>query len=84
MTAAVNWIDAVAFTFAPYPDTEDIVQDRLKGIVHYAFVNFTKTSFQPEKKVTYNSREYVVRMIKVEANRDFANLAKFLNSFKAS
>ena len=74
----VNWVDGVAFIIGVLPETEDIVRDKLNGRLHYAFVSFTRTSYEPEKNVEMNGHKYVVRLQKAEMNRDLVDLADFL------
>ena len=75
---AVSWVDGIAFVFGAFPDTPEVVKDKLDGKIHFALVNFTRMSYQPEKKVTVGNRDYIVRMIKAEENPDFVNLVSFL------
>jgi len=38
----VRWIDGVLFGFRPFEETPEIVRDRLQGIIHWSFLNFTQ------------------------------------------
>lgn len=75
----VQWADGIAFVFQPMPDTENVLNDKVNGILHYNIVQFARTSYYPEKKVTWQGRDHTVRMNKNEKNADFINLAKFLS-----
>jgi hypothetical protein len=79
---AVQWADEVAFLISFLPDTPEVVQEKMKGVIHYGFVQFTKTSYQEQKKVTFGGRDRVVKLVKADKNPDFVNLCKFLNGFK--
>jgi len=81
-TAGVLWIDGIAFTFGEFPDTPEIVSEKLKGRLHKAIVWFTETSFQPEKRIQVNGRDTVVRLARADGNRDFVNLVEFLKTFR--
>ncbi|QQG48545.1 MAG: hypothetical protein HY247_07330 [archaeon] len=78
---AVSWIDGVAFVIVPFGATPETVEENLKGIVHYALVLFTETSFQEEKKVTMGGREFVVKLAKADSNPNLVELVKFLKSW---
>ncbi len=81
-TAGVAWIDGIAFAFGEFPDTPEIVEEKLKGRLHKAIVWYTETSFQAEKKAQVNGRDTVVKLGKAENNKDFVNLVEFLKTFK--
>ncbi len=70
------------FTIGEFPLTPETVGEMLHGKIHYGNVTFTRTSYQSEKKVTWNGREYVVKLVKADNNPDMVNLAKFLQGFK--
>jgi hypothetical protein len=75
----VIWLDGVAFVTVMMPDTERVLSDKIDGILHYSVVQFTRTSYQTEKKVTIQGRDHTIRMIKGDDNPDLRNLARFLN-----
>lgn len=81
-TPAVPWIDGVAFLVIPFPDTPEVVSEKLKGNLHFMMVAFTQTSFQPEKKVQYGGREHTVRLVRAESNPNFVDLVEYLKTFK--
>lgn len=81
-TPIVNWVSDIAFVIGPFPDTPEVVSDKLNGKIHYGIVTFTRTSYQPEKRVTYGGREYMVRLVRAEDNPDFVDLASFLRNFR--
>jgi len=80
----INWVDGVAFVIAEFLPSPETISESLKGRVHYAAVTFSETSFQSEKKVTLNNRDYTIRLMKGENNPNFVALAKFLKSFNRS
>jgi hypothetical protein len=83
-TPTLLWMDEIAFTLTVFPETPEITSDKLKGIMHYAVVNFAKSSYDAQKKVALNGRESVVRMLKLEGekNPDLRKLVRFLSTFK--
>ncbi len=80
--ANVSWVDGIAFLFGEFMPTPQLIEENLKGRIHYAIVIFTETSYQAEKKVTVGGREAIVRMSKGDNNLNFVELAKFLKNFK--
>jgi hypothetical protein len=79
LTPVANWIDGIAFSVGNFQETPELVKEKIEGRIHWGAVYFTKTTYQPEKKVTIGSREYVVKFAKAEGNPDFVNLVRFLN-----
>lgn len=79
---SINWVDGVAFVFSEFMPTPQTIEESLKGRVHYSAVFFSETSFQPEKRVTVNGRDYVIKLNKADNNPNFVALAKFLKNFK--
>jgi len=78
----VLWLDGVAFVTVMMPDTERILSDKIDGILHYSVVQFARTSYQAERKVTIQGRDHTIKMVKAEDNPDLSNLARFLNGLK--
>lgn len=80
---SVLWLDGIAFSIGNFGVSNDrLIEDQINGVVHYAFVNFTRTSFDAEKKPMIAGKEYIVRLVKVENNPNFVALVKFLQGFK--
>lgn len=81
-TASVSWADGVAFVTRPFPPIPHVLEDSLKGIIHYLAVYYTETSFEEEKKGSLkDGRPYTVKLVKVEDNPNFLELVKFLRKF---
>lgn len=71
----LNWVDGVILSSSPFPDTPEIIEDKLKGILHYAAVEFVLyPNYKPE--VIVESRH--IKLKKLENNPIFTLLAKFL------
>jgi hypothetical protein len=74
----LNWCGGVVFQIAPFnPNSEEIIREQLKGVIHYAGVFFaTKTTFEREVRMQTGT----VRLMDVSANQNFAKLAAILAS----
>lgn len=70
------WCDGVVFQTSPFnPNSESIIREQLKGIVHYSAVTFAlKERFENEIR----SDKGTILLIDVSANPNFAKLAKKL------
>jgi hypothetical protein len=80
ITPVATWVDGIAFYIGNFMETPDMVKEKLDGRIHWAAVYFTRTSFQPEKKVSVGGRDYIVKFSKGDANPDFVGLTKFLST----
>ena len=73
----IFWAGGLAFHFATFPDTETIVQEKLKGRIHYSSVTFAiKEKF--EKQVVREGG--TVNFTDVSHNEIFSKLADNLRS----
>lgn len=73
----IFWAGGLAFHFATFPDTETIVQEKLKGRIHYSSVTFAiKEKF--EKQVIREGG--TVNFTDVSHNEIFSKLADNLRS----
>jgi len=71
----IFWAGGLAFHFATFPDTETIVQEKLKGRIHYSSVTFAiKEKF--EKQVIREGG--AVNFTDVTHNEIFSKLAEKL------
>jgi len=78
----VTWADGVAFVWQFFPETDRVLSEKLDGVLHMNLVQFTRTSFEPEKSATVGGKDHTINMMKSEDNPEFVALAKFLNSLK--
>jgi hypothetical protein len=39
---SVNWVEGVVFLESPFTENEDVVKEKLAGIVHYSSVEFAR------------------------------------------
>lgn len=73
----IFWAGGMAFHFATFPDTETIVQEKLKGRIHYSSVTFAiKEKF--EKQVMREGGS--VNFTDVSHNEIFSKLVEKLRS----
>ncbi|CUR52529.1 conserved protein of unknown function [Nitrosotalea devaniterrae] len=73
----IFWAGGVSFHFATFPDTDTIVQEKLKGRIHYSSVTFAiKEKF--EKQITRESG--AVNFTDVSHNEIFSKLTEKLRS----
>ncbi|MGD0330186.1 MAG: hypothetical protein ABSB40_07015 [Nitrososphaeria archaeon] len=74
----LNWVDGVILSISPFPDTPEIIEDKLKGIIHYAAVEFALyPNYKPEVIVEKSGSRHI-KLKKFENNPIFTQLAKFL------
>ncbi|MDH5374334.1 MAG: hypothetical protein OEY40_02520 [Candidatus Bathyarchaeota archaeon] len=72
----ILWVDGIIFTRSQLPDTDDIVREKIKGILHYNSVNYTvHEKYQPEFKVEGNIR---IPVFDVTNNNIFREMAVWI------
>ena len=83
ISPSVNWANGVAFIIQPFPDTDDVIKDKLKGVVHFAVVAFTRLEYRPTFPVVVGSETVNIRLERNVANPIFLDMADYLANFKA-
>jgi hypothetical protein len=78
---SVNWANGLAFINQGFPDTDDIIKDKLIGKVHYGAVIFTRLDFRENYPCKVGSETVNVRMEKA-TNPIFLDMAGYLKDFK--
>ena len=79
---SANWVDGVDFVVGGFFPIPQVLEDSLKGIIHYQTVSFTETDFEEEKRGSLkDGRPYTVRLAKVEHSPNFLELVRFLKKF---
>ena len=74
----LNWANGVAFQAHVFPDTDIIIQEKLKGIIHYASVTFAlKDTF--EKQVIKGSA--TINFLDASVNDIFKDMADKLKEY---
>ncbi|MGA2665631.1 MAG: hypothetical protein ABSF83_11880 [Nitrososphaerales archaeon] len=74
----IRWVDGLALLIGEFIVTPEIIAEQLQGRIHYSAIWFAETSYQAEKRVTVNNREYSIRLIKADKNPNLVALVKFL------
>ena len=77
---SVNWINGVAFHFFGMPDTPEVVKEKLKGIIHYASVQFTRLDYRPQYPLRISNQDYHVVLRKADSNPIFVELVNWINT----
>ncbi len=76
----ISWAEGVAFLISPFPDeSEVIIEEKLKGIIHYNTVLFAlKPGFEAE--IFMRGSQIRINLIDVGTNEIFKLLAQTLKS----
>ncbi|MDG6907240.1 MAG: hypothetical protein JRN20_15810 [Nitrososphaerota archaeon] len=76
----ISWAEGVAFLISPFPDeSEVIIEEKLKGIIHYNTVLFAlKLTFEAE--IFMRGSQIRINLIDVGTNEIFKLLAQTLKS----
>lgn len=70
------WVDSVIFKHAVFPDTDDVIREKMKGVVHWSSLTYTPLEkVQPEFKVAGNIR---IPVIDVSSNELFREMAGWI------
>jgi hypothetical protein len=73
--SSMNWCDGIVFQHTVFPDTDSVVQEKLKGTIHYSSVVFAaKEKF--ERQVVRDAG--TLNLVDVSANAIFRELAGVL------
>lgn len=73
--ASMNWCNGIVFQHTIFPDTDSVVQEKLKGVIHYSSVVFAvKDKF--ERKVVRDAG--TLNLLDVSANSVFRGLTDVL------
>ncbi len=78
--ASMNWCNGLVFQHSAFPDTESVVQEKLKGTVHYSSVVFAKKEKFERQIVKENG---TLNLVDVSANPIFLQLTEVLKGYKA-
>jgi len=78
---SVNWVDGVAFLPIPFPDSDDIVREKLKGVLHFASVMFTRIDYRENYTIRFGNNDLSARLRKT-TNPLLLQLAAYLKEFK--
>jgi hypothetical protein len=79
--ASMNWCNGMVFQHAPFADTESVVQEKLKGTVHYSSVVFAKKDKFERQIMKENG---TLNLVDVSANQIFFQLTEALKNYKGA
>ncbi len=79
---AVSWVDGIAFYCTPFPDTDDLIKDKLAGKMHYSSVTFTRIPYQEKYDVKLLKDPLPVMLEKAENTPSFVTLAEFIKNVR--
>lgn len=72
---SLNWANGIAFQIMPFPQSEAIVEESLKGIIHYSNILFAlKDKFEKEIRKDYGT----FLMADTSSNEHFMQLSSVL------
>lgn len=74
----INWVNGIVFQSFNFPDTNTIVEEKLKGVLHWSSVMFAiKEKF--EKQIIKDNA--TINLIDVSVNKIFEELASKLKEY---
>jgi hypothetical protein len=74
----INWVNGIVFQSFNFPDTNSIVEEKLKGTLHWSSVMFA-TKEKYEKQIIKDNA--TVNLIDVSVNEVFRELAEKLKEY---
>jgi hypothetical protein len=78
---SVNWVDGVAFVAIPFQETDVTVREKMKGILHFASVMFTRMEFRETYTIRMANNDLSARLRK-PTNPLLLQLAAYVKDFK--
>jgi hypothetical protein len=77
---SLGWASGVVFTAVPFPDSDDIIKEKLNGVIHYSAVEYASLpEYRAEVQVRVAASQYPVKVVKVDQNPLFVELGRFLS-----
>jgi hypothetical protein len=73
----INWIDGIAYLIYSMPETEDVISDKMRGIIHFSSVSFTKIDYNAHYPIDITGHQYTVAMRKAENNEILSELVRW-------
>lgn len=78
--SSMSWCNGIVFQHTVFPDTDAVVQEKLKGTIHYSSVVFAvKEKF--ERQIVKDAG--TLNLVDVSANAIFRELAEVLKKHRA-
>lgn len=81
--AWIQWAEGIAFVMEYFPDTEEIMTEKMMGKNHIIAINFTRIDkFENEIRLKGDEMGRTIRLVNVSKSNNFVELAKYLKSNK--
>lgn len=75
-TVPIMWSNGIMFVATAFPQTEDVIQDQLKGIIHWPTLHFAR---MPKYRQTIDvTRTIKASLIDVSDHKIFGPMSKWL------
>ncbi len=71
----LNWANGMVFQTNPFPPTEKVVEEQLKGIIHYSNVIF---ALKPNYEESVRKEQWTINLLNASHNSSFVKLAEEL------
>ena len=79
----VTWAEGVVFLISPFSESEKEAEDKIKGILHLAEVNFALVpEYRSKVQINIEGNQQAVRLQRVDNNPILADVARFLKTIK--
>lgn len=79
VTPSINWVDGIAFIESPFADSDQVIKEKLNGVIHYSSVEFARVpEYRSEIQVNVGGGPHPIRLQKVDTNPIFVELARYL------
>ena len=79
---SVAWVDGIVIAVGHFPDTEDIVKEKVNGVLHYGSVWFSRMAYQANKSISLGQQTVNIQIIRETGNPLLAEVAEFVKNFK--
>ncbi|MFC1755402.1 hypothetical protein ACFL96_18765 [Thermoproteota archaeon] len=79
----IQWAEGIAFITEFFPDSEEVLADKITGKIHMIGINFTRIDkFESEIQIKSNEMGQTIRLFDVSHNDNLVKIAKYLKSNK--
>ena len=78
---ALRWAEGVLFRFSPFPPTEEVVKEQLKGVIHWSSVEWTLMEKYSDV-IIINETNVKIPVIDCSCNDIMKAVAKYLKEAK--
>ena len=71
----LNWSNGIAFQIDPFAPTEKVIEEQLKGIIHYSNAIF---ALKQNYEASLRKEQWTIKLVDVSHNSIFAQLSEEL------